>query len=240
VVRSHGAGPGCRVRVSASGLGPFRRGSSPCIPTPDVGVLDAYPLCKRDLLGSIPRFGSERPADILPMRRVGGRRGTVRKTRHWWLVPPVLFAVVVAAFMGVGFIESLDRPAQMLRWTNEVRVSRGQRGLIADDAIEVYSKSHSIRMAAAGTLFHSTDTQLRLLCPAQYAGEVVGQSGSDGGPRDVFLAFMRSDTHRHILLSGHYRVAGFGVVQIEGRWWVTGVLCSAGASTTTFKLATSE
>lgn len=119
---------------------------------------------------------------------------------------------------------SISQPLQkdqLLYILNAERARAGRAPLALREGIADVAREWAARMASEWALRHRPD-----LGPAldragvswRTAGENVGY-----GPHvsDVHAKFMRSTSHRAILLSGDFSEVGIGVTARDGRVWVT-------------------
>ena len=111
--------------------------------------------------------------------------------------------------------------ADFLDLTNEDRVERDRRALRLARVLSRYATHHSRAMADRGFIFHSSEDDLRAALAGiewTVAGENVGVGDS---LEDLQDAFMASAVHRRNILTRTYNHAAVGVVDDDGRVWVT-------------------
>jgi uncharacterized protein YkwD len=109
--------------------------------------------------------------------------------------------------------------AEMLRLTNEARDRNDVAALELDRQLSRYAVRHSRAMAEAGELFHTKNLAAKLKGRTWSAGgENVGVAAS---LEDLQAAFMASKPHRANILDEDYAHTAIGVVQSDGRFWVT-------------------
>ena len=103
-----------------------------------------------------------------------------------------------------------------------VNVSRDAHDLAplqADAQLSKLARKHSRKMAGQHELFHRSDLSAGL---AGITWSLVGENvGVGENVRQVHKAFMNSAPHRHNLLNPSFDEIGVGVVDREGRSWVT-------------------
>ncbi len=110
---------------------------------------------------------------------------------------------------------------QLLRATNESRRRFGLKRLRLDRDASVVARRHSLAMARAHRLYHSTDTSRYLRGAGRWSawGENIGWTTGDVG--DLQKAFMHSSVHRVHILSRSFHHVAIGAVQMGGKLWVT-------------------
>lgn len=99
----------------------------------------------------------------------------------------------------------------VLTCVNEARASNGLAPLTADATLNSASQSCAERLAAEGSLTHSSPTS---------GFTTWGENIASGYPSavDVFAGWMGSDGHRANILSPNYTVMGIGYVA-SGNYW---------------------
>ena len=142
------------------------------------------------------------------------RRNTVRALIVLLLATSFLFATQPPpAEAGIRTAER--RMAQMI---NRARAARGLPKLALRSDLTYRARTHSVRMARSGGIYHSNlRTTLRGIS-WRVAGENVGVGPSI---RTLHTAFMRSSGHRANILYRRYRNVGVGVKWRSGVAWVT-------------------
>jgi uncharacterized protein YkwD len=109
---------------------------------------------------------------------------------------------------------------QLLKLTNAARERRGLIPLRLDRDGSVIARRHSVAMAAAGQLVHTTDVSPYLDGIEWHRwGENVGYT--PGGVDGLQQAFMDSEPHRHNVLEPGFRRVAIGTVRADGVLWVT-------------------
>ncbi len=109
--------------------------------------------------------------------------------------------------------------AEMLQLTNQAREARHRDDLALDRQLSRYALRHSRAMAAGGELFHTDDL----------AAVLEGHDWSIGGENvgvataldDLQAAFMASRPHRRNILREAFDHTAIGVVESDGKLWVT-------------------
>jgi uncharacterized protein YkwD len=128
-----------------------------------------------------------------------------------------LIVLVLVPFLLVPSAASaIDAPERTaLELVNAARTRHDLREVSARSRLMRYAERHARAMARNQRLFHSS------LSLDGYAalGECVGEAGS---VLEVHRAFMRSSTHRDIIL-GRWRWVGIGVASHNGIRYVTEV-----------------
>ncbi|MGZ8662644.1 MAG: CAP domain-containing protein [Actinomycetota bacterium] len=108
---------------------------------------------------------------------------------------------------------------EMLQLTNDARERREIDLLRLDAKLSRYAISHSRAMADAGELFHTADLAAKLRgLRWSIGGENVGVARSLDDLQDAFMA---SKPHRSNILREGYDHTAIGVVQSDGKLWVT-------------------
>lgn len=97
------------------------------------------------------------------------------------------------------------------------RAGNGLAPLSFDEELLVVARTHSGKMAAAGSVFHNPNL------PNQVSGwSVLGENVGRGNAVEVIHdAFMKSPTHRAEILYSDYRGFAVGTVVSGGEIWVT-------------------
>ena len=110
------------------------------------------------------------------------------------------------------------REARMLAKINHARANHGLRPLTASPDLMTAARGHTLSMAGARTLFHTTS--FSSLCCWDTIGENVGYGFT---VRGLHLQFMHSAPHRANILDPRMRQVGVGIVARDGALWVTEV-----------------
>lgn len=105
------------------------------------------------------------------------------------------------------------------RRINSARAGADFGGVRLDPELSKSAKVHTREMARRRTLYHTPSSTLRRrVTNWSILGENVGYGG---GVDSLHRAFMDSPAHRANILLGSYRYVGVGVVNRDGRMWVT-------------------
>jgi uncharacterized protein YkwD len=143
---------------------------------------------------------------------------------------PRAVALILAGTLMLGFVavdsdaraaERQGRRRHMLALTNDDRAQRDRSTLTFADRLSRYARRHSMAMAERGEIFHSSGDQIRRALEGHawsLAGENVGVASS---LEDLQGAFMSSKLHRQNILRPEFARAAVGVVNFDGRLWVT-------------------
>jgi uncharacterized protein YkwD len=130
---------------------------------------------------------------------------------------PVVLSGVATDHARAG--EAAQAREVMLQLTNDARERKGRDALVLDRQLSRYALQHSRAMAEDGALFH-TDDLAALLDGVDWSmgGENVGVAPTLA---DLQSAFMGSRLHRRNILQSGYDHTAIGVVQSDGKLWVT-------------------
>jgi len=101
----------------------------------------------------------------------------------------VLFGGLALFFADTGHVGDLTVEERMQGFINDKRASLGIGRLVIGPFLVEYADMRARQMRNAGHIYHDWC----FLC-----GEVVGSTSA--GPWSIFVAWMRSDVHRHILM----------------------------------------
>ena len=109
---------------------------------------------------------------------------------------------------------------QVFRATNASRAGSRMPKLQLNRAMSQIARRHSLAMARAGTLFHTTDVSVYLGGIQWHAwGENVGYTPGDVA--SLQRAFMNSPPHRENILNRAFQRVAIGAVRVDGTLWVT-------------------
>jgi uncharacterized protein YkwD len=110
---------------------------------------------------------------------------------------------------------------QLFRATNESRQHHGLRPITRNRDASRAAERHSVRMARANRLFHSTAMGPYLSGVGRWTswGENIGWTSGDVS--DLERAFMASSVHRSHILSRAFRHVAVGAVMRGHKLWVT-------------------
>ena len=114
-----------------------------------------------------------------------------------------------------------DYGLQLFRATNFSRHRFGLRPLARNLAASRAAARHSLAMARAGRLFHSSTMRPYLSGVGRWTswGENIGMTS--GSVADLQRAFMASSVHRTHILSRAFRHVAVGAIIYRNRLWVT-------------------
>jgi uncharacterized protein YkwD len=109
---------------------------------------------------------------------------------------------------------------QVFKATNASRVASHLAGLHLNREMSQVARRHSLAMAQADKLFHTTDVNVYLDGVEWHAwGENVGYTPA--GVASLQGAFMNSPPHRENILNGAFHQVAIGAVRVDGTLWVT-------------------
>lgn len=130
----------------------------------------------------------------------------------------VLTLVAISLNAGPAAATS-DREQALHDLINQARTSKSLGDLRLSDRLSKIARAHSADMAdGAKVLYHSCLTCRLDSWEWSIAGENVGVAGTIGR---VHRLFMQSPSHRANVLRSPFRTVGVGVVEKDGRLWVT-------------------
>ena len=147
--------------------------------------------------------------------------------RHRYVVllsAAVMTAGLMVTAVPVGAADSrcwrsTDGEKGFARKINRARSNHGLGRLSLDPELSKAAKVHTRDMAERSQLYHTPSDALRArVTNWTVLGENVGVGG---GVRSLHTAFMNSPLHRDNVLHSPYRHVGIGVVNRDGRMWVT-------------------
>lgn len=159
-----------------------------------------------------------------PMQDTSGPSGyhapfAMRRPRSILIAALVVTLLVATGGQAAAGTRS-DRFRQKLYgFVNDYRVKNGRPALKDDSVLDSFAWKHSVKMAQARTLFHSTTLEAKVRTRGGTTwGENIGV-----GPSmfSVFRAWVASSPHRANMLNGRFRFAGVGVVLARGSYWIT-------------------
>jgi uncharacterized protein YkwD len=105
------------------------------------------------------------------------------------------------------------------RRINSARAGADFGSVRLDPELSKSAKVHTREMARRSSLYHTPSSTLRRrVTNWSILGENVGYGG---GVDSLHRAFMGSPAHRANILLGTYRYVGIGVLNRDGRMWVT-------------------
>jgi uncharacterized protein YkwD len=133
--------------------------------------------------------------------------------------------ILLFTFLLAGVVPALafDRAASeavMLRLVNHARTSRGLHAVRISDSLARAACAHSSDMIAHGYFGHSSLSGATVAGRARSAGyptngsalgEIIALGSSyKSAPQDIFKGWMRSSSHRQIILTKGWRDVGVG------------------------------
>ncbi len=109
---------------------------------------------------------------------------------------------------------------QVLKATNSSRVDHDKHRVSLNARMSKKARAHSVAMAEAGTLFHTSDVSdyLRGVSWSRW-GENVGMTSEDVPALQA--AFMDSKVHKTNILKGSFSHVAVGAIRRDGVLWVT-------------------
>ncbi|MGF1618195.1 MAG: CAP domain-containing protein [Acidimicrobiia bacterium] len=143
----------------------------------------------------------------------------------------VALLVISLSVMGLGLSAAADagQENEFLAAINSSRTAAGLAPLAMSGGLQTYARSHSIDMANANQIYHSTSAQLAAAAGSGWTnlGENVGRGP---GVAALHSAFMGSSGHKANIL-GDYNYVGIGTTTKDGYIYVTAVFMKKGATT---------
>lgn len=136
-------------------------------------------------------------------------------------VAPALVAALIAAAPAASASTTALRPDERRAraLVNRARDDHDLASLQASASLSKTARKHSRAMANEGDLFHRDDLTAGL---NGITWSLVGENvGTGSTVRSIHRAFMNSAPHRHNILNHSFDTVGVGVVEGEGRMWVT-------------------
>ena len=103
-------------------------------------------------------------------------------------------------------------------WINQQRLNHGLGKLRLESCTDSIAEDWGSYLARTLEFFHQDLGKLIDRCNAEYAGETLVKGPV--GPRQAVRLWMKSDGHRHILLSPKPRRIGIGAYVDENGYWV--------------------
>jgi len=137
----------------------------------------------------------------------------------------LLIAALVASALFTGAASASPRQAAIVRLLNEARAEHGLAPLHRDARLAHAAVRHSRDMVAHRYFAHESRNGARFSSRIAATGYMpergrwwVGENlawGRDGdaAPESIVLAWLRSPTHRRVLLGARYRRVGIGVAR---------------------------
>ncbi len=134
-------------------------------------------------------------------------------------------AVVLATTLALGLVQapahaSAGLRTQMFKATNESRSTHAKHRLQINMKMSNKARMHSVAMAKAGALFHTSDVSVYLRGVKWSSwGENIGMTTGDVATLED--AFMHSKDHRKNILNGTFDHVAVGAIRRSGVLWVT-------------------
>jgi len=151
------------------------------------------------------------------------------RTKVW---RTVLAGAIASLLVGVAFVgttpagarptsSQLHARERMQLATNHSRVSHGVHRVSLNAVMSELALKHSLAMAKAGYLFHTSDPASYYLHGITWRiwGENVGVTG--GAVAQMESAFMASPPHRANILRPSFKHTAIGAVRWNGQLWIT-------------------
>jgi uncharacterized protein YkwD len=135
-----------------------------------------------------------------------------------------MVTVAVTLSLGLAFAPSAQATrvlrGEMYRATNTSRLDRAQQRLRLDARMSSKARRHSVAMANAGRLFHTSNVNTYLKGHHWTRwGENVGMTTENISVLE--RAFMHSPEHRTNILNGTFKHVAVGAIHRGGKLWVT-------------------
>lgn len=148
-------------------------------------------------------------------------------TRKRWIAVLLTLSLSV---MGLGLSATADagQENEFLAAINSSRSAAGLAPLSMSGSLQSYARTHSLAMADANGIYHSTGAQLAAAAGSGWTnlGENVGRGPSVSA---LHSAFMGSSGHKANIL-GDYNYVGVGTTTKDGYIYVTAVFMKKGAT----------
>lgn len=128
-------------------------------------------------------------------------------------------SIELVAASGSPSMSARSYESQVIQRINAVRAGRDLRRLTSASCPDRAANRWSSRMASTGEFRHQSMRRLRASCDASYAGETLGRGRVS--PRTLVSLWMRSTSHRRILLSSSRRIGVGARTNARGEWLVT-------------------
>lgn len=147
--------------------------------------------------------------------------------RKRWTALLLTLSLVLMGF-GISATADAGQENEFLSKVNASRSAAGLAPLAMSGGLQSYARSHSIAMAEAGSIFHSTSGQLAAAAGSGWSklGENVGRGPSVSA---LHSAFMGSSGHKANIL-GDYNYVGIGTTVSDGYVYVTMVFMKKGST----------
>jgi uncharacterized protein YkwD len=133
--------------------------------------------------------------------------------------------VILAALLMLGLVAPRRADAttsaerSMIAMINHARDTHGRAALRVSDSLSNYARKHSATMASKNVLYHNPYLATWL---KNWSWRILGENvGVGPSVRDLHIAFMHSPAHRENILDRRFLSIGVGIVERDGRIWVT-------------------
>lgn len=145
-----------------------------------------------------------------------------------WIAALLAISLSVMGF-GLSATADTGQENEFLAAINSSRSAAGLAPLAMSGGLQTYARSHSVDMANANQIYHSTGDQLAAAAGSGWSnlGENVGRGP---GVAALHAAFMGSSGHKANIL-GDYNYVGIGTTTADGYIYVTAVFMKKGATT---------
>jgi uncharacterized protein YkwD len=151
------------------------------------------------------------------------------RTKVWRIVLAGAIALMLIGIAPAGAEQSqqanvqasIQTRSKMQHATNHSRVTHGVHRVWLNALMSELARRHSLKMAKAGRLFHTSDPASFYLRGVRWRvwGENVGVTG--GSVPMMESAFMASPPHRANILKPSYKHTAIGAVRYGGKLWIT-------------------
>ncbi len=140
----------------------------------------------------------------------------------------MLVAALATVGLGASALADSGSEQAFLSAINATRAQNGLPALQVDSGLRSFARKHSADMAAAGNIYHSSNSELQGAAGSGWKklGENVGRGGSVSSLHDAFLA---SPAHKANIL-GDYNYVGIGTDTSTGYLYVTVVFMKKGST----------
>jgi uncharacterized protein YkwD len=131
-----------------------------------------------------------------------------------------LIALATTAAVALLLVACTPEEANHYRSLNEFRSQSGQVQLDWEEALYAPARAWSQHMADTGRLSHPTSLKANFNPPAGW--RTIGQNVAvSSSLESAFTALKNSPGHRANMLNPNFKRVAVGVVQKNGRYWIT-------------------
>lgn len=141
----------------------------------------------------------------------------------------LLALVLVAGSVATAPSAHASPESDLVAKINAARRAHGLRALVVRGDLTAVAERHSARMAGQGRIFHNASLRNQV-SGWTVIGENVGRGRTAG---EIHRAFMRSSSHRAVILNAKYNQVGVGVTARGGLLYVSEVFVRRGATART-------